>query len=75
MLLIGITLDVLTPGSSHDYAPTTFHWAFAAQYLPWLLGLTQVVRYRARARRDLATHDPDAYDALRQGEVVVPGHA
>ncbi|MGH8867271.1 MAG: MFS transporter [Actinomycetes bacterium] len=75
MLMIGLVLDVLTPGPSTQYEPSSFRWAFAVQYVVWALGLTQVWRYRLRARRDLADHDPQAYDALRRGDAVVPSHA
>jgi sugar phosphate permease len=75
MLMVGVVLDVLTPGASSQYEPSAFRWAFAVQYLVWAFGLAQVWRYRRRARRDLAVHDPDAYAALRRGEPRVPAHA
>lgn len=74
-LLVGVTLDVLNPGSWGAYSPESFRWAFAVLYPVWAVGLVQVVRYRRRARRDLAVRDPHAYDALRRGVVVVPAHA
>jgi len=46
---IGLVLDWRTPGSSTDYTPA-FRWAMSVQYLLWGLGLTQIWRYRVRAR-------------------------
>jgi MFS family permease len=53
MLAVGIVLDVLTPGST-DYALSAFKAAFALQYLVWLLGTWQVLRYRRALHRRLA---------------------
>jgi len=47
---IGVLLDWRTPGASTSYSPGAFRWAMSAQYLLWALGLTQVWRYRRRAR-------------------------
>ncbi|MGC5009537.1 MFS transporter [Streptosporangium sp. DT93] len=44
--LIGVTLDVI--GNENLDA---FRWAFATQYPIWALGIVQVLRYRAKARR------------------------
>jgi hypothetical protein len=48
---IGLLLDWRTPGASTSYSPGAFRWAMSAQYVLWALGLTQVWRYRRRARR------------------------
>jgi hypothetical protein len=36
----------------------------------WAFGLFQLWRYRRRTRRHLWHTDPDAYAALRRGEMV-----
>jgi MFS family permease len=72
ILLIGIVVDTATPGASTDYSLRAFRWAFAVQYLVWGLGVVNVLRYRQRTRRLLAERDPEAYAALRRGQVVVP---
>ncbi len=61
VLAIGLVLDWRTPGAGADYSPSAFRWAMSCQYVLWLLGLVQLVRYRARARRRLRVDDPEAY--------------
>ncbi|MGZ4463785.1 MAG: MFS transporter [Nocardioides sp.] len=51
VVAIGLVLDWRTPGSSTAYTPSAFRWAMSCQYLLWGLGLSQVWRYRKRARR------------------------
>ena len=51
VVMIGMVLDWRTPGGGAEYAPDAFVWAMSTQYLLWALGLTQLVRYRLRARR------------------------
>jgi MFS family permease len=50
VVAVGLILDWRTPGSSTDYTPSDFHWAMSAQYVLWAVGLTQIWRYRRRAR-------------------------
>ncbi|MCW2844379.1 MAG: major facilitator superfamily 1 [Nocardioides sp.] len=50
VVAIGLVLDWRTPGDSGAYTPSAFRWAMSAQYVLWALGLTQVWRYRRRAR-------------------------
>lgn len=64
---IGVVLDVLTPGTSSNYSPSSFTWAMCVQYVLWGIGATQIVRYRRKARTDLAARDPQAYERLRAG--------
>jgi len=47
---IGLVLDWRTPGDSTAYTPEAFRWAMSTQYVLWTVGLTQVWRYRRRAR-------------------------
>jgi sugar phosphate permease len=71
---IGVVLDVLTPASAGTaYSLDAFRWAFALQYVLWGIGAVQVVRYRNSTRRQLAERDPDAFAALRRGELVTAG--
>jgi MFS family permease len=51
VIAIGVILDWRTPGESAAYGPSAFRWAMSAQYVLWAVGLTQVYRYRVRARR------------------------
>jgi cyanate permease len=50
VVAIGLILDWRTPGDSTSYTPEAFRWAMSAQYVLWALGVTQVWRYRRRAR-------------------------
>ena len=70
--LIGIILDRVAPGGPSTYDVDTFRIAMSVQYLVWGLGVSQILRYRRRVRRELKTSDPAAYDALRSGESIVP---
>lgn len=47
---IGAVLDWRTPGASQSYTPEAFRWAMSLQYVLWALGLTQIWRYRVKAR-------------------------
>ncbi|MEP9365305.1 MFS transporter [Nocardioides sp. CN2-186] len=51
VIAIGLVLDWRTPGGGSDYTPSAFRWAMCTQYVLWALGLTQVYRYRVKARR------------------------
>jgi len=66
---IGVVLDLLTPGGSGDYTAGHFRAAMCVQYVVWSFGLVQIWRYRRRTRAHLLHTDPDAYDALRRGEL------
>ncbi|UYM07123.1 MFS transporter [Solicola gregarius] len=75
ILGIGLVLDVLTPGTSSNYSASSFTWAMCVQYVLWTIGATQIVRYRRKARTDLAERDPQAYEQLRSGgRVLAPQH-
>jgi hypothetical protein len=64
MLAVGVVLDALTPGRSVDYSLGDFKAAFAVQYVLWVVGLVQVVRYRRQVRARLAS----------EGAVLAPLH-
>jgi len=69
IFLIGVLIDLVGPALGGARADA-LRWAFVAQYPIWILGTVQLLRYRRRARRGLAERDPEAYDALRRGEVM-----
>ena len=58
---IGLILDWRTPGDSTAYTPEAFRWAMSFQYVLWGLGLTQIWRYRVRARARYLRDDPDLW--------------
>jgi len=64
VLCIGVLLDALTPGESTDYSPHAYTVAMSVQYVGWLVGATQVWRYRHRARRHLQTTQPETYESM-----------
>ncbi|MEU3458101.1 MFS transporter [Micromonospora sp. NPDC006766] len=51
ILAVGVVLDLATPAGRSAPSLDAFRWAFAVQYLLWLLGAVQVLRYRNAARR------------------------
>ena len=61
VLVVGILLDVFTPGSSTNYPPQAYVLALSVQYVAWGFGGVQVLRYRRRARRHLAETQPETY--------------
>jgi hypothetical protein len=70
MLAIGVVLDLLTPAGSDAYTSGAFTWAMAVQAVPWLLGITMIMRHRGAMRRKLAATAPEVLEALRRGESV-----
>jgi MFS family permease len=72
---IGAVLDLLHPGASGHYPLSAFRWAFALQYVLWVVGVVQVLRLRRVTRRRLAQRDPQALASLRRGVVLVPADA
>ncbi len=68
---IGVLLEVLTPAGAAHPSLGAFRWAFALQYVPWLVGAVQVIRYRNAARRDMASRHPEQLAALRRGVPVL----
>lgn len=49
--LIGIVLDKVAPGGPSTYTVDSFRVAMSVQYLVWVLGLLQILRYRNKARQ------------------------
>jgi MFS family permease len=48
--LIGIVLDQVAPGGPSTYTVDSFRVAMSVQYLVWVLGLVQILRFRRKAR-------------------------
>jgi sugar phosphate permease len=70
--LIGIILDIVAPGGPSTYTVDSFRIAMSVQYIVWAIGAAQILRYRRRVRRDLLENNPEAYAALRAGQVQLP---
>ncbi|MGH3485036.1 MAG: MFS transporter [Nocardioidaceae bacterium] len=60
IVAIGFVLDWSSPGTGANYSPDAFRIAMATQYVVWAVGVVQILRYRRRARVQLATEDPDS---------------
>ena len=73
MALVGMVLDRVTPGGPTAYTLDGFRLAMAVQFPFWALGAMQIWRYRRKAVRHLTEHHPEALQALRDGESVLPG--
>jgi MFS family permease len=65
--LIGIVLDQVAPGGPSTYTVDSFRVAMSVQYIVWVLGLVQILRFRRKARRALRRDQPDVYAAMRHG--------
>lgn len=61
MLLVGLVLDLRSPGSS-DYSLSDFRLALSTQYVVWAIGVTGIVLTRRKVRARMA----------REGVVVPP---
>jgi MFS family permease len=75
VLGIGIILDAASPGAhvggaggsggGTSYTAHAYTLAMSVQYLFWIIGATQVFRYRRRARAHLARSQPETFRAMR----------
>ena len=75
MALVGLLLDHHRSGSG-DYDLGDFRFALSVQYLFWVVGGVQMVRYRRKAVAHLRTHHPGAVEQMRSGRPFVhPGFA
>lgn len=72
VMLIGAVLDRVAPGGPSTYTVDSFRIAMSVQYIVWTIGAVQILRYRRLVRRDLRENRPEAYAALRAGEVQLP---
>ncbi|WP_042416050.1 MFS transporter [Streptacidiphilus anmyonensis] len=71
LFLIGLVLDLDTPGGGTDYTANGFRAAFAMLYLPMALGILQILRLRKRAlarERELIA----AAVPVARGELAAP---
>ena len=73
MALIGLLLDRLAPGGPQDYTLDDFRLAMSVQFLFWGFGGVQVWRHRHLTLSHLQRTNPEALEALRRGESMLPG--
>jgi len=70
LALIGLVLDWRAPGGQTTYDLDDFRVAFCVQYPVWILGVTQILRYRRRSLILLRREHPGVEERLRSGEQV-----
>jgi sugar phosphate permease len=63
--LIGLVLDHVAPGGPSTYTTDSFRVAMSVQYLVWVVGVVQIVRFRRRTRRAIAESEDGLYAAMR----------
>jgi cyanate permease len=74
MGVIGVVLDLREPGGASAYDLSDYKVALSVQYVFWLLGAVQILRYRRKAVAHLRRVHPGAVERLRRGETFVhPG--
>lgn len=72
--LVGIILDLREPGGMTTYGLEDYKVALSVQYLFWVLGVVQILRYRRKGIRHLERVHPGAVEAMKRGEPFVhPG--
>ena len=57
--LIGIVLDQVAPGGPSTYTVDSFRAAMSVQYLVWVIGVVQILRFRRKARLAQRPDQPD----------------
>src|SRR5664279_2176936 len=57
--LIGIVLDQVAPGGPSTYTVDSFRVAMSVQYIVWVIGLIQILRFRRKARAAQQSEQPD----------------
>src|SRR5664280_2186434 len=57
--LIGIVLDHVAPGGPSTYTVDSFRVAMSVQYIVWVIGLVQILRFRRKARAAQRSEQPD----------------
>ena len=65
VFVIGVILDRAAPGGAAHYDLHAFRLGMSFQYVMWLFGIVQILRYRRRTRRLVAADDD--YRHLRVG--------
>ncbi len=74
MALVGVVLDLREPAGAEAYDLGDFKVALSVQYLFWVLGGVQILRYRRKAVDHLRRVHPGAVEELKQGRTFVhPG--
>ncbi|TCC43242.1 MFS transporter [Kribbella sindirgiensis] len=66
--MVGVLLDASSGGA--PMAIDDFKFALAFQYVLWAIGTRQILKYRRKARGNLARYNPEAYQALLANEIV-----
>jgi sugar phosphate permease len=66
--MVGVLLDASSGGAPQ--AIDDFKFALAFQYVLWAIGTRQILKYRRKARGNLARYNPEAYQALLANEIV-----
>jgi nitrate/nitrite transporter NarK len=64
VVVVGWILDWRTPGGSSGYTLAAFRWAFAFQYVVWLVGAVQILRHRRLVRSLVSRASVEAGDSL-----------
>lgn len=64
--LIGIALDVVAPGGPSTYTVDSFRAAMSVQYVVWVIGVVQILRFRRKARAAQRRDRPDLSGDPRQ---------
>jgi MFS family permease len=68
--LIGIVLDRVAPGGPSTYTVDSFRVAMSVQYIVWVIGLVQILRFRRKARAAQRSDQPDLSAETRSGVPV-----
>jgi len=63
--LIGIVLDLVAPGGPSTYTVDSFRVAMSVQYIVWVIGLVQILRFRRKARAARKT-DQQGLDSVHR---------
>jgi MFS family permease len=63
--LIGLVLDRVAPGGPSTYTVDSFRAAMSVQYIVWVIGLVQILRFRRKARTVQPSQYPDLPAAVR----------
>ncbi|MGW6201755.1 MFS transporter [Kribbella sp. NPDC055110] len=66
--MVGVLLDASSGGA--PMVIDDFKYALAFQYVLWAIGTRQILKYRRKARGNLARYNPEAYQALLANEIV-----
>ncbi len=66
--MVGVLLDASSGGAPQGI--DDFKFALAFQYVLWAIGTRQILKYRRKARGNLARYNPEAYQALLANEIV-----